>query len=185
MSRGRCIPNPEPRDPKPGTRNRKPEARNPKLGPVSGFGFRSSLITCCEIRSRRQARTSTRRRAPPAAGPAPFREREFFIDNLLVRIHFIIGMIWRTGLAPWECELPFPGSLISTFLDALHIPRRAYLYPEAEASRIPRPETRSPEPETRSLEPGTRNRTRNQLRDAIEETGENHQSRNLIARLRT
>ena len=26
--------------------------------------------------------------------------REFFIDNLLVRIHFIIVMIWWTGLAP-------------------------------------------------------------------------------------
>ena len=44
------------------------------------------------------------------------REREFFIDNLLVRIHFIIEMIWWTGLAPWEFEFPFPGSLISTFL---------------------------------------------------------------------
>ena len=31
-------------------------------------------------------------------------EREFFIDNLLVRIHFIIEMIWWTGLAPWEGE---------------------------------------------------------------------------------
>ena len=27
------------------------------------------------------------------------RERELFIDNLLVRIHFIIEMIWWTGLA--------------------------------------------------------------------------------------
>ena len=43
-------------------------------------------------------------------------EREFFIDNLLVRIHFIIVMIRWTGLAPWEFESPFPGSLISTFL---------------------------------------------------------------------
>ena len=43
------------------------------------------------------------------------REREFFIDNLLVRIHFIIEMIWWTGLAPWEFEFPFPGSLTSTF----------------------------------------------------------------------
>ena len=31
-------------------------------------------------------------------------EREFFIDNLLVRIHFIIVMIRWTGLAPWEFE---------------------------------------------------------------------------------
>ena len=30
------------------------------------------------------------------------REREFFIDNLLVQIHFIIVMIRWTGLAPWE-----------------------------------------------------------------------------------
>ena len=35
-------------------------------------------------------------------------DREFFIDNLLVRIHFIIVMIRWTGLAP--------GSLTSTFL---------------------------------------------------------------------
>ena len=33
-------------------------------------------------------------------------EREFFIDNLLVRIHFIIVMIRWTGLAPWELEFP-------------------------------------------------------------------------------
>ena len=29
-------------------------------------------------------------------------EREFFIDNLLVRIHYIIVRIKWTGLAPWE-----------------------------------------------------------------------------------
>ena len=34
-------------------------------------------------------------------------EREFFIDNVLVQIHFIIEMIWWTGLAPWEFESPF------------------------------------------------------------------------------
>jgi len=26
------------------------------------------------------------------------------VDNLLVRIHLIIEMIWWTGLAPWEFE---------------------------------------------------------------------------------
>ena len=31
-------------------------------------------------------------------------ERECFIDNLLVRVHFIILMIRWTGLAPWEFE---------------------------------------------------------------------------------
>ena len=45
------------------------------------------------------------------------------IDNLLVRIHFIIEMIRWTVLAPWEIEFPFPGSLISTFIDHfLHLP---------------------------------------------------------------
>jgi len=57
--------------------------------------------------------------SPRAAGGGPFEsfewpscqilEREFFIDNLLVRIHFIIVMIRWTGLAPWEFEFPFPG----------------------------------------------------------------------------
>ena len=42
-------------------------------------------------------------------------EREFFIENLLVRIHFIIVMIRWTGLAPWEFEFSFQGSLTSTF----------------------------------------------------------------------
>ena len=43
-------------------------------------------------------------------------ERESFIDNLLVRLHFIIVTIMWTGLAPEEFEFPFPGSLPSTFL---------------------------------------------------------------------
>ena len=32
-------------------------------------------------------------------------EREFLIDKLLVRIRFIIEMIWWTGLAPWEVPM--------------------------------------------------------------------------------
>ena len=47
-------------------------------------------------------------------------EREFFIDNLLVRIHFIIVMIRWTGLAPWEFQFSFPGSLTSTLLGFLY-----------------------------------------------------------------
>ena len=50
---------------------------------------------------------------------APLLEREFFIGNLLVRIHFIIVMIRWTGLAPWQFEFPFSGSLTSTFLAPL------------------------------------------------------------------
>jgi len=44
-------------------------------------------------------------------------QREFFIDNLLVRIHFIVVMIRWTGLATWEFEFFFLGSLTSTFLE--------------------------------------------------------------------
>ena len=47
--------------------------------------------------------------------PLSRRQREFFIDNLLVRIYFSIVMIRWTGLAPWAVEFPFPGSLTSTF----------------------------------------------------------------------
>jgi len=36
--------------------------------------------------------------------------RQFFIDNLLVRIHFTIMMMRWTGLAPGEFAFPFPGS---------------------------------------------------------------------------
>jgi len=41
--------------------------------------------------------------------------------ELLARIHFSIVMIRWTGLAPWEFEFPFPGSLISTFLLAARL----------------------------------------------------------------
>ena len=53
------------------------------------------------------------------AGVIRLREREFFIDNLLVRIRFIIAMIRWTGLAPWDFEFPFPGSVTSTCLAIL------------------------------------------------------------------
>ena len=35
-------------------------------------------------------------------------------NSLLTTYWFIIEMIWWTGLAPWEFELPLTGSLIST-----------------------------------------------------------------------
>ena len=40
-------------------------------------------------------------------------EREFLIDNPLVRIHFIIVLIRWTSLAPFEFEFSFPSSLTS------------------------------------------------------------------------
>ena len=52
---------------------------------------------------------------PSGETPDP-KEAEFLIDNLLVRIHSIIEMIWWTGLAPWEFQFPFPGSFPSTSL---------------------------------------------------------------------
>jgi len=47
-------------------------------------------------------------------------ERELFMDNLLVRIHFITVMIRWTGLEPRKFEFPFPGSCTSTFLGWSH-----------------------------------------------------------------
>ena len=46
----------------------------------------------------------------------PRQERHFFVDNLLVQIHFVFEMIWWTGLSPWEFDFLFLGSLISTLL---------------------------------------------------------------------
>ena len=63
--------------------------------------------------------------------PIYHQEREFFIDNLLARIHFIIVMIRWTGLAPWEFGFRFPGSLTSTFLgNAVRWFRRRVLSPD-------------------------------------------------------
>jgi len=81
---------------------------------VLGFGLRKTSTRSEYMESRNQPRTnSTCRETPPlrlrsqiagleeAVGRgAPPREREFFIDNLLVRIHFIMLMIRWTGLAP-------------------------------------------------------------------------------------
>ena len=49
---------------------------------------------------------------PPNPDQTP--EREIFVGNLLVRIRFIIVMVRWAGLAPWEFELHFPGSLAFT-----------------------------------------------------------------------
>ena len=57
-------------------------------------------------------------------------EGEFFIDDLLVRIHFIIVMTRWTGLAPWVLNLPSPGNLTSIFL-----------------LQVRKPKPQSPEPE--------------------------------------
>ena len=71
--------------------------------PGSGWGFD-------EVRIQLPALVTAQTLSTPRA-------REFYIDNLLVRIHCIIAMIRWTGLAPWEFEFPFPG-------DGLEITRR-------------------------------------------------------------
>ena len=50
----------------------------------------------------------------PRALTTPSRRRQR--EKNSVRNHFIIVMIRWTGLAPWEFEFPFPGSLTSIFL---------------------------------------------------------------------
>jgi hypothetical protein len=42
--------------------------------------------------------------------------RMFFIENQLVRICCITGVIQRFSLVPWELEFPLLGSLMSAFL---------------------------------------------------------------------
>jgi len=54
--------------------------------------------------ARRAVASSSFRSTAAACCPTCQREREFFIDNLLVRIHYIIVMMKWTGLAPWEFE---------------------------------------------------------------------------------
>ena len=88
---------------------------------MQGFGFTTWLRAPSLVTWRRVPR-----RAGSAAEPVARKNsgggaresgvcrkvgREFFTDNLLVRVHFIIVMIRWTGLAPWEFEFPFPGSL--------------------------------------------------------------------------
>ena len=84
------------------------------------------------------ADTGARKRGPELAAFLT-REREFFIDNLLVRVHFIIVMIKWTGLAPWEFEFLFPGSLTSTFLVFPRNARRAFCGHLQQAGAAVRP----------------------------------------------
>ena len=45
------------------------------------------------------------------------RESEFFMGNLLVRIHLIIEMIAVDRPCAMDIQFPFPGSFIATFLE--------------------------------------------------------------------
>ena len=90
-----------PQPPHPHTSNLRPSQLKPHSSPLAGV--------------LKRARNAFNWSAP---------ETDFFLDNLLVRIHFIVQMIWKTGLGPWEFEFPFPGSLTSTFLGPYHHPSR-------------------------------------------------------------
>jgi len=85
-------------------------------GPGRSLSLNLSDTRVYEPQIRARLGTTGTIRAPATCPALPWQEREFFIDNLLVRIQFIIVMIRWTGLAPWEFEFPFPGSLTSTFV---------------------------------------------------------------------
>ena len=69
------------------------------------------------IRTRRLSiKNSFALSAPHDRPTREHREREFFIDNLPVRVQVIIVMIGWTGRAPWVFELSVPGGLTSIFL---------------------------------------------------------------------
>ena len=68
---------------------------------VSGLGFAGSgfaflALFVGSVMARRHATTFNSQAS----------ESEFLIDNLLVRIHYIIVMIRSTGLATWEFKFP-------------------------------------------------------------------------------
>ena len=86
---------------------------------VRGVGFSVSVLGAYRHQQSTWMRQESAMRsrhfiAPPPTLPA---ERDFFIDNLLVRTYFIIVMIRWTGLAPWEFEFPFPGALHAFLID--------------------------------------------------------------------
>ena len=74
---------------------------------TSGIGNRKGAPFPSSASRQRESSTYWSKSIQPT-GPNPSH------DNLLVQIHFIIVMMRWTGLAPWEFEFPFPGSLTST-----------------------------------------------------------------------
>ena len=80
-------------------------------------------------------KTSEIAERPFGVSALPALEREFFTDNLLVQIRFIIVMTRWTGFAPWEFESPFPGSLACTFLVLEVGPNRRFHISDVLAGR--------------------------------------------------
>jgi len=79
-----------------------------QLHEVQSLGF----VICSDARRAQQSEVHTGydkglgvSASPPTPRSAtPAAEPELFIDQLLVRIHFIIVMMRWTGLAPWESQ---------------------------------------------------------------------------------
>jgi len=72
-------------------------------------GFHCAADSACigaSSSSAESSTSSTKGSSPGSGSASAWVEREFFVDNLLVRIHFIIGMIRWTGLAPWDRVQP-------------------------------------------------------------------------------
>ena len=129
---------------------------------LDALSLRSNVTSSIKILSLRQVRAHRARRAAPRTRARTKgldrREdarvpRERVIDNLLVRIHYIIVMIKWTGLAPWEFDpyiyLPRykgagpPPHIILTCLDTLVASLR-----RRGAGTHPTPHTLHPAPYT-------------------------------------
>jgi len=86
--------------------------------PLSSTFWPASMYQGCRGASLRKKRPPLGPyRKPTSRSCGRLRGREFFIDYLLVRNHFIILTIAWTGLVPLKLEFPFSGSLTSTFRD--------------------------------------------------------------------
>ena len=89
--------------------------------------------------------------AAPTRSLPPEREREFVIDDQLVRIHSITRMIQRTSLAPWVCEFTFSGSIRSIFP---RLPPETPPKPEEQNPKPKlKPEAQNPKPKTLNSKP--------------------------------
>ena len=78
---------------------------------IINAGFAAALIGTLAVRPSEPRRPAEARPGFPPPQPG---QREFCIDNLLVRIHFIIEIIWWTGVSH--------GSLNSFSQVALYLP---------------------------------------------------------------
>ena len=91
---------------------------------------------------------------PPDTRATSSLARELFLDNLVVRIHFIVEIIWWTGLALWEVEFPLSSSLVSTFLNTLTTPRDTFRKPSLIRLKPSQISPYGPNAKRQTLRPG-------------------------------